>query len=100
MASTSCSNGFSIALNILNVLVTIPSIVLPTILYTTLFRIAKIPSGIVVPAHDNRSGAAFKSEWRATITSCLMFVVVFVLEWYLFTYLILDPSSYLDGLSL
>ncbi len=85
VASTSCSNGFSIALNILNVLVTIPSIVLPTILYATLFRIAKkSQSGIVVPAHDNRSGAAFKSEWRATITSCLMFVAVFVLIMLLF----------------
>ena len=76
LATPSCSPVCNITLNIVSMLL-IPAIILPTILYVVLFRIArKSRSDTAVAANDTQSGAR---EWRATITICLMFAALFLL---------------------
>ncbi len=74
LATPSCSPVCNITLNIVSMLL-IPAIILPTILYVVLFRIArKSRSDTAVAANDTHSGVR---EWRATIT--IMFAALFLL---------------------
>ncbi len=81
LATPSCSPVCNITLNVVSMLL-IPAIIVPTILYVVLFRIArKSRSDTAVAANDTQSGAR---EWRAI---CLMFAALFLLIVLLFIWI-------------
>ena len=71
-----CSRACSILLNIITAVITIPSIIISTILYISLFWKAK-KAKANIQASDVQN--TFISEWKATITFSLMFLALFLL---------------------
>ena len=77
--SSRCSRACSILLNINTAVIVLPSIIMSTILYISLFwKAKKAKESDNAPANIQASDEQ-KKEWRATITFSLMFLALFIL---------------------
>ncbi len=89
--SVFCSTPCSILLNITTAVIILPSIIISTILYISLFwKAKKVKKSGNTPANIQASDEqnTFISEWRVTITFSLMFLAIFLLAFPFFPWVL------------